>query len=71
MTPMAPTLAMFDGPKKFMWDGSVYETREDASFAQRRYLEDRFEVRLVQADTRFLLYTRRVASPSMARHGQT
>ena len=68
---MAPTLAIFDGQKKFMWDGSVYQTREDASFAQKRYLEDRFEVRLVHADTRFLLYTRRVASPVMAPHGQT
>lgn len=66
MTPSSPALALFADNKKFMWDGCVYESREDASKAQDRYLADRFDVRLVEADSRFLLYTRRVASPVVA-----
>jgi hypothetical protein len=57
---MSPDLAMIGDGKKFMWDGQLYENREDASRAGESYRNDNFEVRLVEEDGKFLVYTRRV-----------
>lgn len=46
--------------KKFMWDGQLYDTREEASRAEEAYQNDHFEVRLVEEGGKFLVYTRRV-----------
>lgn len=48
--------------KKFMWDGIEYETEEQARSAEKEYLEKNFEVRLVEEDENFLLFTRRVVT---------
>jgi hypothetical protein len=57
---MSPNLAMISDGKKFMWDGRLYDTREEASSAGETYQNDNFEVRMVEQDERFLVYTRRV-----------
>lgn len=57
---MSPNLSLFRAGKKFMWDGRLYATREDAAPAQEEYLKDNFEVEVVEEENRFLIYTRRV-----------
>lgn len=57
---MSPNLAMIDDGKKFMWDGLLYESAEDASCAADSYQKENFEVQVVAEDGKFLVYTRRV-----------
>ncbi len=52
---------VIDG-SKFMWDGVVYETRDQAEGVQKDYSEHDFEVRLVQEGNQWLVYTRRVVT---------
>ncbi len=55
-----PALALFADGKKFMWDGQVYPTREEAARAAEAYQQANFEVRTVEGAEGFLVYTRRV-----------
>ena len=51
----------FDG-KKFMWDGNIYSTEEQARQKAREYQERGFQVeQLVEhdSDDRFYVFTRR------------
>ena len=57
---MNPNLALVNGGKKLMWDGRVYDTREDASLAGEGYRNDNFEVLIAEEGGKFLVYTRRV-----------
>ena len=57
---MSPNLSrIFDG-KKHMWDGRLNATREEASLSEEAYLKDNFEVRVVEEEGKFLIYTRRL-----------
>ena len=56
-----PSARFFEG-RKFMSDGSTYETREAAEQAKSGYEAERFEVQLVEQDNRYSLYTRRVVT---------
>jgi len=58
--PMSPTLAMIRDGKKFMWDGQLYDSREDAARAEETYRNDNFEVQRMEQEGKFLVYTRRV-----------
>jgi len=49
----------FDG-MKFMLDGCVYDSREDAEKAMESYRNDGFDVRLLEEDGKFLVFSRRV-----------
>lgn len=42
-----------------MWDGQVYPTRDEASRAEQAYQNDNFEVRLMEHEGKFVVYTRR------------
>jgi hypothetical protein len=57
---MSANLTMMSDGKKFMWDGQLYATREEASGTEQSYRNDNFEVRRVEQEGKFLLYTRRV-----------
>jgi len=46
--------------KKFMWDGVVYPTQEEAQGVVEKYRKDSFEVESVAEESQFLVYTRRV-----------
>lgn len=48
--------------KKFMWDNVLYETKEEAENVKNKYENDKFEVRLVEQDNKYVLYTRRVVT---------
>jgi hypothetical protein len=58
---MSPNLAMISDGKKFMWDGLLYENREDASRAADSYQNENFQVQIVEEGGKFLVYTRRTA----------
>jgi hypothetical protein len=63
---MSPNLArIFDG-KKHMWDGRFYATREEASLPEGAYQKDNFEVRVVEEEGKFLIYTRRLVKEVVA-----
>lgn len=48
--------------KKFMWDGTVYETEKEAQDMKKKYSDDNFEVEMLEEDQKYLLYTRRVVT---------
>jgi hypothetical protein len=62
---MSPTLAMISDGKKFMWDGRLYDTKEEASSAGEPYQNNNFEIRMVEEDGKFLVYTRRVVEQAV------
>lgn len=57
---MSPNLTMISDGKKFMWDGELFETRANGLRAAEGYQKDNFEVRLVEQEGKFLVYTRRM-----------
>jgi len=57
---MTPTLTLVADGKKFMWDGRTLESREEASRIAESYRKDNFEVRTVEEEGKFFVYTRRV-----------
>ncbi len=59
---MSANLAMISDGKKFMWDGQLYSTKQDASGAEQTYRKDNFEVRVGEQEETFLVYTRRVVN---------
>lgn len=56
---MADSAKVING-KKFMWDGAVYPTKEEAQALVEKYKADNFEVELIEEESQFLVYTRRV-----------
>lgn len=56
---MNPNLSLVSDGKKFMWDGRLYATREEASTVREASQNDGFEVRVVQEGDMFVVYTRR------------
>jgi hypothetical protein len=56
---MSPNLEMIGDGKKFMWDGQSYDSREEAASAAESYQNENFEVRTVEEEGKFLVYTRR------------
>ncbi len=47
--------------KKFMWDGAVYESDEQAQKVMEDYAKDGFEVEKFVEDGQFLVYSRRLS----------
>jgi len=56
---MNPNPSLISDGKKFMWDGRLYTTGEEASTVREACQNDGFEVRVVEEDGKFLVYTRR------------
>ncbi len=44
-----------------MWDGFEYEKKEDAQKKADEYKEKGFEVKIIEKEDKFYVYTRRVA----------
>lgn len=57
---MNPGLARKFEDKKFMWDGKIYETKQEAEEVMEGYKVKDFETRIVEEENKFFLYTRRV-----------
>lgn len=62
---MNPSLAMISDGKKFMWDGLVYDNKEEASHAGQSYEHDNFQTRVVEESGKFLVYTRRIVTQTV------
>ena len=58
---MSPNLAMIRDGKKFMWDGQLYDTHEEASRAAKAYHEEDFQIQIGEEHGKFLVYSRRTA----------
>jgi hypothetical protein len=63
---MSPNLAMISDGKKFMWDGQLYDTREEASLTGESYRNENFEIQMVEEGGKFLVYTRRAVKEWVA-----
>jgi len=63
---MSPDLAMISEGKKFMWDGQLYDNREDAARAGESYQNENFHTWIVEEGGKFLVYTRRTAKEWVA-----
>lgn len=48
--------------KKFMWDGAIYVTRDDARQALEAYKSDGAEVHMFLEADKYLVYSRRLAT---------
>ncbi|MEW5768643.1 MAG: hypothetical protein AB1797_13715 [bacterium] len=59
---MKPGLSRRFDDKKFMWDGKIYETKEEAKEVMQRYQANNFETKMVEEEGKYLLYTRRVVT---------
>ena len=57
---MSPNLTMISEGKKFMWDGRLFDARDEGFREAEAYKSENFEVRMVEQDGKFLVYTRRV-----------
>jgi hypothetical protein len=58
---MSPNLAMISDGKKFMWDGQLYDNRDEALSAGQSYQDEGFQIQIVEEGGKFLVYTRRPA----------
>ena len=56
-----PLARRVDG-KKFMWDGVVYDSDDQAQQVMEGYAKDGFEVQKFVNEDQFLVYSRRVAT---------
>ena len=52
---------VFNG-KKYMWDGMVYETKQDMKKTAEEYKKENFEFEEVEEEGKYYLFTRRVVT---------
>lgn len=57
---MTTNISLIRDGKKFMWDGRLYPTRDEAWVAGEAYRNDKFEICVAEQEGQFLVYTRRV-----------
>ncbi len=63
---MSPNLTMISDGKKFLWDGQVYESKEEATRTADSYQNENFQIQIVEADGKFLVYSRRAVKEWVA-----
>jgi len=63
---LSPNLAIISDGKKFMWDGQSFDTRDESAGEAEAYKKENFEVRMVEQDGKFLVYTRRIVKETVA-----
>jgi biotin operon repressor len=59
---MAVSEARWVEGNKYMWDGAEYASREEAQARADAYKKDGFEILVVEAEGKWLVYTRRVVT---------
>ncbi len=55
-------LARVINGKKYMWDGRIYETRQDMKKTAEEYSKENFEVEEIEEEGKYYLFTRRVVT---------
>ena len=63
---MSPNISLIRDGKKFMWDGLLYDAKEDASRAGQSYQDEGFQIQIVEEGEKFLVYTRRLVKEAAA-----
>ena len=63
---MNPNLAMISDGKKFMWDGQLYDNKEEASRTAESYQNENFQILIVEEGGKFLVYSRRTVKEWVA-----
>ena len=58
---MTDNFKMFES-KKFMWDGSLYDSEEQAKDVKSNYEGEGFETQLLEEEGKYLVYSRRVVT---------
>ena len=48
--------------KKYMWDGTEYDSKSTAQDKIKKYSEDKFETKLIEEGEKFFVFTRRVVT---------
>jgi hypothetical protein len=56
---MSPNLVMTGDGKKFLWDGELYASKEEAERVAESYRNENFQIQMVEEDGKFLVYSRR------------
>lgn len=59
---MAPETVRFFEGHKYMWDGEIYPSHDEAEAKREEYAGNEFETQLVEDGNQFLVYTRRVVT---------
>ncbi len=54
-----PTRSIIVDGRKYLWDGTVFESYNDASRQAEAYINDSFEVHFVESGQKYLVYSRR------------
>lgn len=60
-----PLATKFEG-KKYMWDGALYETEEQANQSSESYRKEGFEAKVSKNSEKYLVYSRRVVTVQAA-----
>ena len=58
--PVTPNPSVTIDGKKFLWDGSLFATCDEARRQAEAYKNNNFEVRMVEVDGSYIIYTRRL-----------
>ncbi len=58
--PVTPNRSVVIDGKKFLWDGGLFATCDEAWRRAETYKNDNFDVRMVEVDGSYIIYTRRV-----------
>ncbi|MCK4909421.1 MAG: hypothetical protein KAS70_05940 [Planctomycetes bacterium] len=56
--------------KKYMWDGKIYEQESEANNVAEGYKKDKFEIKIFSEESKFFVYSRRVAAVETPAEGQ-
>jgi len=63
---MSPDLTRITEGKKFLWDGQLYESMDEALRVAQSYRDENFETEFVEEDGKFLVYSRRTVKEWVA-----
>ena len=63
---LSPNLTMISDGKKFLWDGQLYDSKEEAARVAESYQKENFEIQTVEEDGKFLVYSRRTVKEWVA-----
>ena len=58
---MTPPLAMSVRGKKYLWDGEIYNSENEAVETCKSYEKDGFDIHMFKQDNKYLVYSRRIA----------
>ena len=58
---MIPPLAINVKGKKYMWDGKIYNSENEAVETCESYEKDGFDIHMFEQENEYLVYSRRIA----------